>query len=81
MSLTNYKVIKLSHGDNIGKKKDDCIESETCLGKKIRYMSAMGRIALLIEVISMEFTFRAGSQVPYLIMDFKSKIQRSYFVT
>lgn len=80
MSLTNYKVIKLSHGDNI-EKKDDCIESETCLGKKIRYMSAMGRIALLIEVISMEFTFRAGSQVPYLIMDFKSKIQRSYFVT
>jgi len=33
MSLTNYKVIKLSHGDNI-EKKDDCIESETCLGKK-----------------------------------------------
>lgn len=28
MSLTNYKVIKLSHGDNIEKKRDDCIERE-----------------------------------------------------
>lgn len=37
MSLTNYQVIKLSHGDNTEKKKkaDDCIEKKTCLEKEM----------------------------------------------